>query len=118
MPADPLDRLRAVCLAFPEAAEKATWGKATFGVRDKIFAMAGASDDRQRMCCKARPGLQTALVEGDPQRFFIPPYVGPKGWVGVYLDNSTDWDELADLIEESYRMTAPKRLAALLDVQE
>ena len=105
MPSEPLDRLRAICLAFPEALERETWGHATFRVREKIFA-------------KAQTGLQTALVEGDPNRFFVPPYVGPKGWIGVYLGDETDWDELADLIEESYRMTAPKRVAALLDRHE
>jgi predicted DNA-binding protein (MmcQ/YjbR family) len=115
MASDPLDRLRAICLAFPEAAEKETWGQATFRVREKIFAMAGSSDGRQQVSCKAGAGLQAALVEGDPRRFFVPPYVGPKGWIGVYLGDETDWDELADLIEESYRMTAPKRVAALLE---
>ena len=55
------------------------------------------------------------LVEAAPERFYVPPYVGPKGWIGIYLGDETDWDELADLVEESYRMTAPKRLAALLD---
>ena len=115
MSLDPLDRLRAICLALPEAAERETWGEATFRVREKIFAMAGNGSGRWSMSCKARPGLQTALVGSDPRRFFVPPYVGPKGWIGIFLDDETDWDELADLVEESYRMTAPKRMAALLD---
>jgi predicted DNA-binding protein (MmcQ/YjbR family) len=115
MPSEPLDRLRAICLAFPEAMERETWGHATFRVREKIFAMAGDEDGRPKVSCKARAGLQSALVEGAPNRFFVPPYVGPKGWIGVYLGDETDWDELTDLIEESYRMTAPKRVAALLD---
>jgi predicted DNA-binding protein (MmcQ/YjbR family) len=115
--AAPLDRLRAICLALPEATERETWGQATFRVRDKIFAMAGEGSTRGRLAvsCKAPPGLQTALVEASPDRFFVPAYVGPKGWVGVYLGDETDWDELADLVEESFRMTAPKRVAALLD---
>jgi predicted DNA-binding protein (MmcQ/YjbR family) len=115
MAGDGLDRLREICLALPEAIERETWGEATFRVREKIFAMGGSRDDGPRMCCKARAGLQAALVDADPQRFFVPPYVGPKGWIGVYLNDQTDWDELADLVEESYRMTAPKRLAAQLD---
>jgi len=115
MAGDGLNRLRTICLALPEAIERETWGEATFRVREKIFAMGGSGDGSPRMCCKARPGLQTALVGADPQRFFVPPYVGPKGWIGVYLNDQTDWDELADLVEESYRMTAPKRLAAQLD---
>jgi predicted DNA-binding protein (MmcQ/YjbR family) len=63
---------------------------------------------------KAPPGLQEILVGGAPERFFVPPYVGHHGWIGAYLDVAQDWEELADLIEESYRMTAPKRLAAQL----
>ena len=115
MSADPIDRLRAICLAFPEVAERETWGEATFRVRDKIFAMAGDGRGRWAVCCKARPGLQGALVGTAPDRFFVPPYVGPKGWIGIYLGDVTDWEELADLVEESYRMTAPKRVAALPD---
>jgi hypothetical protein len=117
MSAEPMERLRAICLALPEAAERETWGEATFRVREKIFAMAGDGNGKGRlaMSCKARPGLQAALVGADPGRFFVPPYVGPKGWIGIYLGEETDWDELADLVEESFRMTAPKRVAALLD---
>lgn len=114
----PIDRLRAICLALPEAEERETWGEATFRVRDKIFAMAGTGRGRWAMSCKARPGLQGALVGTAPDRFFVPPYVGPKGWIGIYLGDETDWDELADLVEESYRMTAPKRVAALLDTSD
>jgi predicted DNA-binding protein (MmcQ/YjbR family) len=116
MTTEPLDRLRAICLAMPESSERETWGHATFRVREKIFAMAGdGTAGRLALSCKARPGLQAALVETDPNRFYVPPYVGSKGWIGVYLGDETDWDELADLVEESYRMTAPKRVAALLD---
>ena len=116
---EPVERLRAICLALPEAAERETWGEATFRVHEKIFAMAGDGNGKGRlaMSCKARPGLQAALVGADPKRFFVPPYVGPKGWIGIYLGEETDWNELADLVEESYRMTAPKRVAALLDQQ-
>ena len=114
---EPLDRLRAICLALPEATERETWEQATFRVREKIFAMAGNGRGRWAVSCKARPGLQAALVASDAERFFVPPYVGPKGWIGVYLGDETDWDELTDLIEESYRMTAPKRVAALLDLE-
>jgi predicted DNA-binding protein (MmcQ/YjbR family) len=115
MPADQLARLREICLAFPEATERETWGEATFRVREKIFAMAGNKEQGWAMSCKARPGMQGVLVGSAPSRFYVPPYVGPKGWIGVYLNDDTDWDELADFVEESYRMTAPKRLAAQLD---
>jgi predicted DNA-binding protein (MmcQ/YjbR family) len=115
MSQDPLDRLRAICLALPEATEAGGVGDPTFRVRDKIFAMRHGVGGRMSMWCKAPPGAQAALVGSDPERFFVPPYVGCHGWVGVWLDMELDWDEVAELIEESYRMTAPKRLAALLD---
>lgn len=115
-----LARLREICLAFPEAIERETWGSQTFRVREKIFAMAGYSTGRWRMTCKARPGMQAALIGADSARFYFPPYVGSKGWIGINLeagpdDAGPDWEHVADLIEESYRMTAPKRLAATLD---
>jgi predicted DNA-binding protein (MmcQ/YjbR family) len=112
---DRLDRLREICLAFPEAAEQETWGHPTFRVRDKIFAACGSEDERLSMTCKAPAGAQEVLVAADPGRFFRPAYVGHRGWIGVRLDRSTDWDQIADLVEESYRMTAPKRLSARLD---
>jgi predicted DNA-binding protein (MmcQ/YjbR family) len=116
MPDRPIDRLRAICLALPEATEKESWGAdPTFRVRDKIFAMQKAGDGRVSLWCKAPPGAQDVLVGADPASFFVPPYVGHHGWVGVRLDVPTDWDEVADLVADSYRLTAPKRLAALLD---
>jgi len=113
--ADPLYRLRAICLALPEAVEKETWGEATFRVREKIFVVASVEEGSASMSCKAPPGAQEILVGSDPNRFFRPAYVGHRGWVGVRLDAKTDWDQVADLVEESYRMTAPKKVAALLD---
>jgi predicted DNA-binding protein (MmcQ/YjbR family) len=115
MKPDPLDRLRAICLALPEATEAGGVGDPTFRVRDKIFAMRHGVDGRMSMWCKAPPGVQGALVDSDPNRFFVPPYVGHHGWVGMWLDVELDWDEVADLVEQSYRMTAPKRLSARLD---
>jgi predicted DNA-binding protein (MmcQ/YjbR family) len=112
---NPLERLRAICLALPEATEKETWGEPTFRVRDKIFATIWFADGRASMCCKALPGTQEILVGSDAKRFFVPPYVGHRGWVGVRLDAAVDWGHVADMVEESYRMTAPKRLAALID---
>lgn len=112
---DPLVRLRRICLAFPEATEQGGVGDPTFRVRDKIFAMRHPVDGRLSLWCKAAPGAQRVLVGSDPNRFFVPPYVGHHGWVGMWLDVAIDWDEVADLVEESYRMTAPKRLTARLD---
>jgi hypothetical protein len=107
--ANELERLRAICLALPEAAEKTTWDIPTFRIRDKIFAMA---HDPRTVWCKAPHGVQAILVEAAPDRFFVPPYVGHRGWIGFHLDRTTDWAEVAALIRRSYRMTAPKRLAA------
>jgi hypothetical protein len=104
----PLDRLRAICLALPEAVEKETWEIPTFRIRDKIFAMA---HDPREVWCKAPRGVQAILVGAAPERFFVPPYVGHKGWIGVRLDPRMDWPEVDALIRRSYRMTAPKRLA-------
>jgi len=107
-----LARLRDICLALPEAVEKVTWETPTFRIRDKIFAMVDNMDRRAGVWCKAPSGAQTILVSAAPERFFRPPYVGHKGWIGIRLDGAPDWDEVADLIGRSYRMTAPKRLVS------
>src|SRR5215217_3137935 len=108
------DRLRAICLALPETAEKQTWGDPTFRVRGKIFAMEKRGDGRISVWCKAPPGSQMVLVGADPDRFFVPPYVGPRGWIGMRLDRNPDWNEAAVLVARSYRLIAPKRLVALI----
>ena len=107
-------RLRALCLALPEAAERETWDWPTFRVRGKIFAIFALREGRPAVSLKAPRGSQEVLTGAAPDRFFVPPYVGPKGWVGMYLDEGPDWAEAALLVRRSYRMTAPKRLAAQL----
>lgn len=109
---DAIERLRAICLALPETTEKHTFGGPTFRVRDKIFAMPRDDDGRVSVWMKAPPHSQEILVGADPDRFFAPPYVGPKGWVGMRLDDAPDWAEVAALVTRSYRLIAPKRLAA------
>ena len=114
------EQARALCLSFPEATEQAFGGHShpTYRVRGRIFAMYlddHHGDGRLALWCKAPPGAQQVLIAADPDRFFKPPYVGRMGWVGVRLDRAIDWDELAGLIADSYRMTAPKRLLKLLD---
>jgi hypothetical protein len=109
-PADTLTRLRAICLALPEAIERETWDIPTFRVREKIFVMATSDNGTPSLWCKAPPGAQTILIEAAPDRFFRPPYVGHKGWIGVRLDGAVDWDEVSGLVQRSYQMTAPKRL--------
>ena len=109
--------LRSICLGFPEAEERETWGEATFRVRDKIFAIAGVRDDGSVGCSmKAYEEQEALLARGAP--FYYPPYVGSKRWIGIELGADTDWEEIAELVEESYRTTAPKRLAARLDEDE
>jgi predicted DNA-binding protein (MmcQ/YjbR family) len=114
-----IERLRRICLALPEATEKPFGGHTdpTFRVRDKIFAMCGDGYDHDRpieMWCKAPPGAQEVLAGADPDRFFVPPYVGHNGWIGVRLHGAVDWGVIAGLVTDSYRMTAPKRLTALV----
>ena len=86
----------------------------TFRVRDKIFAMVKTGDGRISVWCKAPPGSQQVLVGADPDTFFVPRYVGSKGWVGMRLDREPDWDEVAVVVTRSYGLVAPKRLAAKL----
>jgi predicted DNA-binding protein (MmcQ/YjbR family) len=109
---DPAERLRTICLALPEAVEVAMKRGPTYRVNDKIFAMERRGDGRVSVWCKAPAGSQAILVGADAQRFFVPPYVGPKGWVGMRLDDAANWDEVAALIRRSYRLIAPKRLGA------
>jgi hypothetical protein len=118
----PLARLRKLCLALPEAHEVEAWGEPTFRVRNKLFAMYAAANNhhgggRPAVWCKAAPGNQELMVHAAPERFFVPPYVGPSGWVGVWLDRGPDWGELEGLLRDSYRLVAPKRLAARLEAE-
>lgn len=115
MPNDPAHRLRIICLALPEAVERETWERPTYRVRDKIFAMPREHEGRLAVWCKAPPGSQAVLVGADPERFFAPPYVGPKGWVGIHLDRKPNWDEVAAIVTRSYRLVAPKTLACLVE---
>ena len=117
MPPRPLTRLRKLALALPEAHEVEAWGEPTFRVRGKLFAMyAGAGNHHGAGRCavwvKAAPGNQDLMVRAAPERFFVPPYVGPSGWVGVWLDGAVDWAEVGELLRDAYRLTAPKRLLA------
>jgi predicted DNA-binding protein (MmcQ/YjbR family) len=108
----PLIRLRAICLALPEAEERETWDLPTFRVRGKIFAMAPGGGTE--VWCKAPPGSQAVLIGADSDRFFAPPYVGPKGWIGIRLTKRPDWAEVDALVRRSFRLVAPRKLAALV----
>jgi len=114
---DPLPRLRALCMALPEVTEKLSHGEPTWFVR-KVFVMYADHhhDDVLAFWCAAPPGAQEALVAGRPDRFFRPPYVGHRGWLGVRLDGpDPDWAEIAEIVTDAYREIAPKKLAALIE---
>ena len=107
---DPVARLRAICLALPDTTEKVAWGEPTWRVRERLFAQL---DDHHHgaehlaVWLPAPLGEQEALVARDPSRFFRPPYVGPRGWVGVRIDGRPRWSEVAMLVAQAYRHVAP-----------
>ena len=109
-----LGRLRKICLALPETTERLSHGAPTFFVRGKrAFLMVLTNhhgDGRFALWCAAPEGMQAMLVEADPERFFVPPYVGHRGWLGVRLDRGLHWDELDGIAEDAYAVVAPPRL--------
>ena len=119
MPPSPLARLRKLCLALPESHEVEAWGEPTFRVKNKIFAMYAAASThhgagRPGAWIKAKSINQQLLLRADPARYFFPPYVGPSGWIGVFLDDKPDWRAIAELVRDGWRLAAPKRVAARL----
>lgn len=115
---DSLKRLRRICLALPEVNERQSHGEPSWFVRDKKLFVTMSDhhhDDRVAFWCAAPEGAQEELVTADPEHFFRPPYVGHRGWLGVYLDVDVDWDEVEALVTDSYRQVAPKSLVASLD---
>ncbi|MEV4222542.1 MmcQ/YjbR family DNA-binding protein [Nonomuraea sp. NPDC049725] len=113
MTAGPLDELRRLCLALPETTERLSHGEPTWFVRGKkTFVMYADHhhDDRLAFWCAAPPGVQQELVAEDPARFFRPPYVGHRGWLGVFLDVDVDWAEIGEIVADAYRQVAPKSL--------
>ena len=109
-----LARIREICLGLPETSERLSHGAPTFFVRGKrAFVMVLSDhhgDGRFAVWCAAPDGMQKLLIEADPERFFVPPYVGHRGWLGVRLDRRLDWDELAGIVEDAYAEVAPPRL--------
>jgi hypothetical protein len=107
-----VERLRKLCLALADATEKVAWGEPTWRVRGKMFAMLddhhhGAPD--LSVWLKSDFETQAMLAESAPKRFFVPPYQGKAGWIAARLDSHTDWEELAELIEEAWSRAAPER---------
>jgi hypothetical protein len=109
-----LQRLRDICLGLPETSERLSHGAPTFFVRGKrAFLMVLTNhhgDGRFAIWCAAAAGTQELLVQADPGKFFRPPYVGHRGWLGVRLDRGLDWDELAGIAEDAYGEVAPRKL--------
>ena len=106
------DTVRRLALALPEASEQETWGQPTFRVRKRIFVM--FSDEEREAWVKSTHDEQRALVQMDPETFFVPPYVGPSGWGGVRF-LTVDREEMRELVTEAWRLTAPKRVVASFD---
>jgi len=114
-----LAKVRDACLGLPEVTERLSHGSPTFFVRGKktfvMFLDDHHGDGRLALWVAAAPGVQAEMVDEEPDRFFVPPYVGHRGWLGVRLDRKPDWDEVAGICEDAYRQIAPKTLVALLD---
>ena len=107
-----VDRLRAICLALPDTTEKLAWSEPTWRVRGKLFAQLdnhhhGA--DHLAVWLPAPLGEQEAMIFTDPARFFRPPYVGHRGWVGVRIDRRPNWTVVARLVKQAYGLVAPRR---------
>ena len=108
-----LERVRELCLSLPETSEKLSHGHPAFFVRKKAFTYFHDNhhgDGRLCLWVPAPPGMQEALVAGDPEHYFRPPYVGHRGWLGVHLDRGLEWDAVAGAIEEAYCCVAPPKL--------
>ena len=107
-----LDRLRAICLAFPEVTERPSHGAPTWFVRGRstfvtLWEHGHHDNEFPHLWCAAPAGAQQELIASDPAAFFRPPYVGGRGWLGIRLDLPIDWDEIAELCEDAYRVVAP-----------
>lgn len=117
--ASAVTRLRQICLALPETTEVEAWGEPTFRVKGKIFAMHASSGNHHGA---GRPAVwilsvsmeQDLVLRARPDRYFKPPYVGPSGWIGAWLDNNPPWGEIEELLRDGWRRRAPKKVAALL----
>lgn len=115
----PLTRLRKICLALPESHEVEAWETPTFRVKNKLFAMYAGENSahnagRPGVWIKSQHTVQEYLIHSSPKQYFKPPYVGPSGWTGAFLDGKPDWNAITELLIDAYRKTAPKKLLAKL----
>jgi len=114
-PAALISRARKIALALPGATEKLSHGEPTFFAGGKVFVTVDNNhhgSGHVALWCRAESGVQAALVDAEPRHFFVPPYVGKQGWIGVRLSSGLDWDTVAALIERAWREVAPKKLVA------
>jgi hypothetical protein len=116
---DPVQEVRKICLSFPETEERLSHGAPSFFVRGKKQIATVWNDHHGDqilgLICAAPPGVQQQLVDEEPDRFYVPAYVGGRGWIGVRLDRKIDWDEIREILKDAYRCVAPAKLAAQLD---
>jgi hypothetical protein len=116
-----LESVRALCLSFPEASERPSHGAPAFFIRGKhtfvMWADNHHGDGRLALWCAAPEGAQAMLVDSEPDHYFVPPYVGPSGWIGVRLDRNAKWAEVSSVIENAYLTRAPAKLAAAFRAQ-
>ena len=120
MTADLAGQVRTICLALPEVTERLSHGTPAWFVSGKksfvtLWAHGHHANDFPHLWCAAPPGTQQELIAAEPDRFFRPPYVGGRGWIGIRLDRDLDWTEISELCQDAYRTIAPPRLTALLD---
>ena len=112
----PLARVRKICLSLPETRERASHGAPSFFIRDKVcfvnYMDDHHADGRLALWCACPPGMREGLVKAEPEHYFVPPYVGVRGWIGVRLDRGIDWDDVERVIREAYLAVAPKKIAA------
>jgi hypothetical protein len=116
-----VERIRTICMALPEVTEKTSHGTPSFFVRKQFLMLwPNGHHDHQfpHLWCAAPPGAQAELIETEPERFFRPPYVGPRGWIGVRMDRDVDWDEIAALCRDAYLTIAPAKLRAALESED
>jgi hypothetical protein len=115
----PRERITAIGELLPQVVVEQQDGHIGFSVRGKRFAWYledHHGDGRLALTCKVEAGVNEALATSNPDRYFIPSYLGPRGWLGFWLDlPEVDWDEAAELIFDSYRLVAPKKLVTLLE---
>jgi len=115
----PLARVRRICLSLPETTERPSHGAPSFFIRDKIgfvnYMDNHHDDGRLALWCACPLGMRDGLVKAEPEQYFVPPYVGFRGWIGVRLDRGIDWDDVERVVRDAYLTVAPKKLVAALE---